>query len=72
MGVFDNTAEQSLTVESGSAAIIDLPNIESEPPPSVMWQNELGSLAYDHKYATTIKHQLVILATERDDAKAYQ
>lgn len=75
MGVFENTLEQVVTVESGKAAILDFPHIESDPPPSVIWQDENGVngvLRYDQKYAITDKHQLVILCSSKDDQRAYR
>lgn len=75
MGVFENALEEVITVESGNAAILDFPHIESEPPPSVIWQDENGAngvLRYDQKYAITDKHQLVILCASKDDQRAYR
>ncbi|XP_045445941.1 protein sidekick isoform X2 [Melitaea cinxia] len=75
MGVFENALEEVITVESGNAAILDFPHIESEPPPSVIWQDENGVngvLRYDQKYAITDKHQLVILCASKDDQRAYR
>lgn len=61
-----------MTVESGEAAILDLPLIESHPQPSVTWQSDTGPLPYDRKFAVTTNHQLVILSTSSDDQKAYR
>lgn len=75
MGMFENTVESVVTVESGRAAILDFPPIDSEPPPSVIWQDEKGVngvLRYDQKYAITDKHQLVILCASEDDQRAYR
>lgn len=75
MGVFANNTEQEVTVESGRAAILDFPYIESEPPPSVIWQDENGVngvLRYDQKYAITDKHQLVILCASKEDERSYR
>lgn len=72
MGVFEDTSEKAVSVQSGSAAILDMPVIDSEPSPSVVWHDEHGPLAYDHKYAITPSHQLVILATTKDDEKPYR
>ncbi|XP_072943917.1 protein sidekick isoform X2 [Epargyreus clarus] len=75
MGVFENTIEKVVTVESGKAAILEFPYIESEPPPSVVWQDENGvngHLKYDQKYAITDKHQLIILCASQDDERAYR
>ncbi|XP_053624713.1 protein sidekick isoform X3 [Plodia interpunctella] len=72
MGIFDNISEQVVTVESGRAAILEFPYIESEPSPSVIWQDENGTLRYDQKYAVTDKHQLVILCTSHKDERSYR
>ncbi|XP_045491212.1 protein sidekick isoform X2 [Colias croceus] len=75
MGVFENSVETLVTVESGKAAILNLPPIASEPPPSVIWQDENGVngvLRYDQKYVITDKHQLVILCASQDDQRAYR
>lgn len=72
MGVFENIVETEISVESGRAAILNFPRIESEPPPSVIWQDEIGALRYDQKYAITENHQLVILCASREDEKSYR
>ncbi|KAG6449472.1 hypothetical protein O3G_MSEX006098 [Manduca sexta] len=72
MGVFENVEKSLVTVESGKAAILELPHIESEPPPSLIWQDEHDTLRYDQKYAFTNKHQLLILSVSREDEKAYR
>lgn len=72
MGIFENFIDTDITVESGKAAILPFPRIESEPPPSVIWQDESGALRYDQKYAVTDKHELVILCTSHEDEKAYR
>lgn len=72
MGVFENTMETVVTAESGRAVILEFPHIESEPPPSVIWQDESGVLRYDQKYAVTDKHQLVILSASHEDERAYR
>lgn len=72
MGVFDNITDTVVSVESGRAAIIEFPHIESEPSPSVIWQDEHGALKYDQKYAVTGKHQLVILCANHEDERSYR
>uniref|UniRef100_A0A2A4JBT0 Hemolin n=1 Tax=Heliothis virescens TaxID=7102 RepID=A0A2A4JBT0_HELVI len=72
MGVFETITETVITTESGKAAVLAFPRIESEPPPSVIWQDENGALRYDQKYAVTDKHELVILCTSHEDEKAYR
>lgn len=72
MGTFEDLTERTMTVESGEAAILDLPLIESHPQPSVTWQSDSGSLPYDLKFTITTNHQLVILSTSAVDQKAYR
>lgn len=72
MGVFGNIEQDVVVIESGKAAILDFPPIESDPPPSVIWQDENGVLRYDQKYALTDKHQLIILSASKDDARPYR
>lgn len=72
MGIFEDVVDAVVTVESGRAAVLSFPKIESEPPPSVIWQDEMGALRYDQKYAVTDKHELVILCTSHEDEKAYR
>lgn len=72
MGSFEDLSEQVLSIESGSAAIVDLPMIESHPSPSVTWLSDGGPLPYDRKFAVTSKNQLVILAVTSSDQRAYR
>nr|XP_014091561.1 protein sidekick isoform X15 [Bactrocera oleae] len=72
MGIFENTTLGHLTVTSGHPAIFDLPPIESQPPPLVMWQTVDGPLNYDIKYAETKSNQLIILSADDNDRKAYR
>ncbi|XP_013182226.1 PREDICTED: protein sidekick isoform X2 [Papilio xuthus] len=72
MGVFENQIVQEVTVDSGRAAILDFPHIDSEPPPSVNWQDENGELRYDQKYAVTDDHKLVILCASKKDERSYR
>uniref|UniRef100_A0A8D9FE64 Protein sidekick n=1 Tax=Cacopsylla melanoneura TaxID=428564 RepID=A0A8D9FE64_9HEMI len=72
MGVFDDMTERTVTVDSGQAAILELPYIDSHPTPLVNWQSEDGTTPYDRKYAVTLKHALVILSASPSDQKAYR
>ncbi|KAI4500304.1 hypothetical protein M0802_004721 [Mischocyttarus mexicanus] len=60
-----------VTVESGSAAILELPPIESHPIPDVTWFTSDGSLLYGIKYATT-DHKLLILNASEEDQGLYR
>lgn len=73
MGIFQNSSENTVVfVSYGDAAILNLPPIDSNPPPSVIWQDENGRLRFDRKYAITENHQLVILSANQEDEKAYR
>ncbi|XP_059483916.1 protein sidekick [Neocloeon triangulifer] len=72
MGQFEDVEEKTQVVQYGSAAILDLPLIESHPLPSVTWQTEDAPVPYDRKYVVTLKNQLVILAADEEDEKSYR
>lgn len=72
MGAFEDLTERIMTVESGEAAVLDLPFLESHPQPSVTWHSDIGPLPYDRKFAVTTDHQLVILSASPSDQKAYR
>uniref|UniRef100_A0A1I8MGF4 Uncharacterized protein n=1 Tax=Musca domestica TaxID=7370 RepID=A0A1I8MGF4_MUSDO len=72
MGTFNNVTEGRLNVISGHPAILDLPDIDSVPTPSVIWQTVDGQLNYDIKYAFTKSNQLIILNTDEADRQAYR
>lgn len=72
MGAFEDLTERIMTVESGRAAVLDLPHIESHPQPSVTWHSDLGPLPYDRKFSLTTDHRLVILSTTFEDQRAYR
>ncbi|KAL0272261.1 UNVERIFIED_CONTAM: hypothetical protein PYX00_005306 [Menopon gallinae] len=72
MGAFEDLTERIMTVESGEAAVLDLPHIESHPQPSVTWHSDLGPLPYDRKFSFTTDHRLVILSTSSEDQRAYR
>lgn len=72
MGIFEDLTERHAFVESGHAAILDLPPIESIPAPSVTWQDEEHPLKFDIKYAETLKNQLLILDADEGDQKSYR
>lgn len=71
MGMFDDLTEKVMTVESGSAAILELPPIESHPTPEVTWFSSDGTLLYGIKYATT-HHTLLILNASESDEGSYR
>ncbi|XP_039313553.1 protein sidekick isoform X8 [Solenopsis invicta] len=71
MGTFDDLTEKVVTVESGSAAILELPPIESHPIPDVTWFSSDGTPLYGIKYATT-HHTLIILNASENDEGTYR
>lgn len=71
MGTFDDLTEKVVTVESGSAAILELPPIESHPTPDVTWFSSDGTPLYGIKYATT-HHTLIILNASENDEGSYR
>lgn len=71
MGTFDDLTEKVVTVESGSAAILELPPLESHPTPDVTWFSSDGTLLYGIKYATT-QHTLIILNASENDEGLYR
>lgn len=72
MGAFEDQTEKSVTVQTGHAAVLELPPIESYPPPLVMWQVDDGNTIFGRKFFVTTSHQLVVLACSKDDQKAYR
>lgn len=71
MGTFDDLTEKVVTVESGNAAILELPPIESHPAPDVTWFSSDGTPLYGIKYATT-HHTLIILNASENDEGSYR
>lgn len=73
MGVFNDQAERVLKVHSGEAAILDLPYIESQPPPLITWNTDDGEIPYSPKYVEVDNgRQLVILSADISDNRAYR
>ncbi|XP_063923423.1 protein sidekick isoform X2 [Zophobas morio] len=72
MNVFEDQTEKTVSVDEGQAAILDLPEIESKPPPEVSWHTNDGQLPYAQKYAKSKSNQLIILSTDQSDQKAYR
>lgn len=71
MGIFEDLEEKVINVESGNAAILHLPPIESHPAPDVTWFTDEGSLPYRIKYATT-HHTLIVLNVSESDERLYR
>ena len=71
MGIFEDLTEIPVTVESGNAAILELPPIESHPAPEVSWSSSDGTIPYTIKYATA-NQMLIILNASEDDEGSYR
>ena len=71
MGIFEDLSEIPMTVESGNAAILELPRIESLPAPEVTWSSSDGTIPYTIKYATA-QHMLIILNASEEDEGSYR
>lgn len=73
MEVFEDLTERAIFVESGDAAVLNLPEIESHPTPEVIWLNSDDPLAYNIKYAMTAnQHTLLILSAAESDQGYYR
>lgn len=73
MGIFEKQSEEVMTVRAGQAAILPFPAIKSSPPPDVTWQTQdQGPMTYSQKYTKSKANELIILATEKSDQKAYR
>ncbi|XP_069695045.1 protein sidekick isoform X3 [Periplaneta americana] len=72
MGTFEDATERDVSVESGQAAVLDLPAIESHPTPLVTWFADGEAQLYDRKYAVTADNQLIILDASESDQKPYR
>lgn len=71
MTPFGTQEEKTVVVRSGDAAVLDLPPIESNPPPSVLWQTRDNTLMYGSKFALTSDFKQVILDVNSADQKSY-
>jgi protein sidekick len=72
MTPFEETEEKTIIVRAGEAAVLDLPPIQSFPPPSILWQARDNSLLYGSKFATTGDFRQIILDVNSADQKAYR
>ncbi|XP_063224987.1 protein sidekick isoform X2 [Bacillus rossius redtenbacheri] len=73
MGVFLDQSERAAEVQAGRAAVLQLPPLDSDPPPLVSWMTaDSDSLPYSRKFALTADNRLVVLAAEKADENAYR
>jgi protein sidekick len=72
MGMFKDASEKKVSVEAGQVAVLDMPAIESHPPPLVTWFTDGEAQLYDRKFAVTAENQLIILDASPSDQKAYR
>ncbi|KAJ8687397.1 hypothetical protein QAD02_023191 [Eretmocerus hayati] len=71
MGEFDDLSERVITVQSGSAAVLEMPHIDSHPQPEVIWSTSDGPIPYTIKYAT-VHTKLIILNAADNDEGSYR
>lgn len=71
MGVFEDPSEIQVNVEYGNAAILQMPFIESHPPPNVEWFIDDSPIPYQINYAT-VYDKLIILNTSEDNERRYR
>lgn len=72
MGTFEDLKDETIVVESGNPAILEMPHIESNPAPDVTWFTSGGTLPYDVKYATLNNKLLILSASENDELQYYR
>lgn len=72
MGEFEDLSERTVSVESGQSVTLQLPYIESNPPPAAKWYDDEGKVLYGQKYAITKDGQLIILSSDKSDEKSYR
>ncbi|XP_031349288.1 protein sidekick isoform X2 [Photinus pyralis] len=72
MDVFKDLTEIHVSVDTGQAAILDLPQIESSPEPDVTWQSDNEPIPYAQKYSKSKANQLIILSTDASDQMSYR
>lgn len=72
MGKFLDVSEKMVTAESGQAAILELPYIESFPEPLVTWQTGNTSIISSKLDVITISRQLIILSVSDAHQKSYR
>lgn len=71
MGVFENLTDIEVEVQSGSAAILELPPIDSDPTPDVTWSTLNEPIPYEIQYATS-QHKLLILNVSEKNERIYK
>ncbi|CAG7684684.1 unnamed protein product, partial [Allacma fusca] len=72
MTSFSAQENTTILVRMGEAAILILPKISSNPPPSVQWQARDNTLLYGSKFAKTLDHRQIILDINGADQKDYR
>lgn len=60
---FPHTLTREKTVDQGQACVIDLPPIDSYPPPNIQWLEGSRQILKSHRSHITLKNQLVLLET---------
>ncbi|XP_058794092.1 protein sidekick isoform X3 [Phymastichus coffea] len=67
MGEFEDLSERGVSVGSGSAAVLEMPHIDSHPAPEVIWSTSEGTIPYTIKYATVHQKLIILNASEGDE-----
>ncbi len=71
MTPFETQEEKTVVVRSGDAAVLELPPLQSNPAPSVIWQTRDNTPIYGNKFALTSDFKQVILDVNAADQKSY-
>ncbi|XP_014223021.1 protein sidekick isoform X2 [Trichogramma pretiosum] len=67
MGEFEDLSERIVKVQSGDAAVLEMPKIESHPAPDVIWTTTDGTIPYIIKYATVNQKLIILNAVAHDE-----
>ncbi|CAB0041624.1 unnamed protein product [Trichogramma brassicae] len=67
MGEFEDLSERIVKVQSGDAAVLEMPKIESHPAPDVIWTTSDGTIPYIIKYATVNQKLIILNAVAHDE-----
>ena len=66
MGVFEDLTEIPVLVDYGSAAILEMPFIDSHPSPVVNWFYEDSPTPYEINFATAYDKLIILNVSEKE------
>lgn len=66
-----NSYSTDIRVNAGQAAVLQVPKIDSYPPPTYEWYAGDALIIPNQKFAISKTNSLIILATEKSDEKYY-